>query len=104
MGKYIQKFREDTIYKQVFAVAQNSGKIGDISILPSEALTSGLELSGIQFSFQADNLANLLGFLDKVTSEKAEQRFLVKSVNFPYSEVQDGPITASILLGEYTIK
>lgn len=104
IGKYIRPFREDVLYKQVFDLAQNSGQITNISLTQGEVLSTGLSLAGIQLQLQADSMENLLGFMDKVTHENSERRFLIKSVSFPYSSEQEGPISASILLGAYTIK
>ncbi len=50
--KYIKKFREDTIYKEIFAVVQNSGTVGGVTISPGEVLTSGLNLATISFTLQ----------------------------------------------------
>lgn len=102
--KYIQEFREDTIYDKVFTTVGTDGKISSISISPGEVLTSGLSLATVQFSMNVDNISNLLAFLDRATDENAEQRFLIQSLGFPYSSSSMNNLSANIALGMYTIK
>jgi hypothetical protein len=104
LQKYIQEFREDVIYEKVFSLMGTDGKIGSISIDRGETLTSGLTLTNIQFSFESENLDNVLSFLDRATDATGKQRYLVKSFAFPFASANVAPISASVSLGIYTIK
>lgn len=102
--KYIQEFREDTIYQKLFDTVGTDGKVGAVSIQSGEVLTSGLTLANVSFTLDVADMSNLLAFLDRATDENGKQRFLIKNISFPYSSGNPANITASITLGMYTIK
>lgn len=102
--KYIQEFREDVIYEKIFETVGTDGKIGAISITAGEVLTSGLTLANVSFTLDVADISNLLAFLDRATDENGKQRFLIKSISFPYSTGEATNMSVAITLGMYTIK
>ena len=96
--KYIQEFREDIIYEKIFETVGTDGKIGSISITSGEVLTSGLTLANVNFTLDVADISNLLAFLDRATDENGKQRFLIKSVSFPYSTGETTNMSVSVSL------
>lgn len=101
LSQFAWDYREDLILNQIY---KNFDwiKVGNISLNKWQKLPNGLSMANITINLTAKNLTEFNKYLEYLTWESYNLRFIIKNVSFPFdSQNNNLSFQASINLGMY---
>ncbi|HRI36606.1 MAG TPA: hypothetical protein PK765_06150 [bacterium] len=98
--RYAGAFREDELYDHLFEGSRDL-KIGSVSLAKGSQLPNGLSFGTVSLNFETPDIPALNRYLEYLTNQNAERRYVIKSVSFPYEPGMSGPFGVGLSLGLY---
>lgn len=102
IDQFGQSFREDLILDSLFT-HMNGVSVASANISKGEKLPNGISIGTVSLSFRVDSITTLNSFLEYLTSDKSNKRYMIKSLSFPLDTTKFEPFSVSAELGTYYI-
>lgn len=99
--QYAREYREDQILDQIYN-PKDWISVNDISMEKGNRLPNGLNMASINISVEAKDVESLNKYIEYLTWEQEQIRFVIKNISFPFaSDSTTNSTTASISLWMY---